>query len=204
MSNTAVKSPFQLVAGHAVLDLVNTLDWRFRETGPEELLKEYDDLLRFAEQSNVLSARQARHLRRTASSRAGTHILQSTIELREALAQVFYDILEQRSASATSLKTLQAFFEQASNQQKLQWNNPAIEWTWSGSEDEPALPLWTLSAAASHLLTSETMQRLRACDSPDCHWLFLDTSKNHTRRWCDMKLCGNRMKARRFKAQHAT
>ncbi len=204
MSNTAVKSSFQLVAGHAVLDLVNTLDWRFRDTGPEELLKEYDDLLRFAEQSKVLSARQARHLRRTASSRASTHILQSAIELREALAQVFYDLLEQRSPSATSLKTLETFFEQARNQQKLQWNSSAIEWTWSGSEDDPAFPLWTLSAAASALITSETMQHLRACDSPECRWLFLDTSKNHTRRWCDMKLCGNRMKARRFKAQHAT
>ncbi|HEY6375606.1 MAG TPA: ABATE domain-containing protein, partial [Edaphobacter sp.] len=106
MSNAAVKSPFQLVAGHAVLDLVNTLDWRFRDTGPEELLKEYDDLLRFAEQSEVLSARQARHLWRTASSRAGTHILQSAIELRETLAQVSYGLLEQRSPSATSLKTL--------------------------------------------------------------------------------------------------
>jgi predicted RNA-binding Zn ribbon-like protein len=47
------------------------------------------------------------------------------------------------------------------------------------------------------------MQRLRSCDNPECRWLFLDTSKNQTRRWCDMKLCGNRMKARRFKAQHS-
>jgi len=37
----------------------------------------------------------------------------------------------------------------------------------------------------------------------ECRWLFLDTSKNHTRRWCDMKVCGNRIKARRFKALHA-
>jgi predicted RNA-binding Zn ribbon-like protein len=46
------------------------------------------------------------------------------------------------------------------------------------------------------------MRLLRVCEKPDCRWLFLDTSKNHSRRWCDMKICGNRMKARRFKAQH--
>ncbi|HXY97447.1 MAG TPA: CGNR zinc finger domain-containing protein [Steroidobacteraceae bacterium] len=47
---------------------------------------------------------------------------------------------------------------------------------------------------------SETLERVRACDADSCRWLFLDTSRNHTRRWCDMKVCGNRMKARRFQA----
>jgi predicted RNA-binding Zn ribbon-like protein len=50
-------------------------------------------------------------------------------------------------------------------------------------------------------MTSEAVDRVHSCHDPECRWLFLDTSKNHTRRWCDMKLCGNRMKARRFKAQ---
>ena len=204
MSTVAASPPFQLVAGHAVLDLVNTLDWRFRETGPEELLQGYDDLLRFAEQSGMLPQRQARRLSGIVSSRSGARIVQSTKELREALAHVFYEILDRRSPSPASLKTLQAFFEEARNQQKLYWNGSTLEFNWSDSEDEPALPLWILSLAASELVTSETMYRLRACDSPDCRWLFLDTSKNHTRRWCYMKLCGNRMKARRFKAHHST
>ena len=39
---------------------------------------------------------------------------------------------------------------------------------------------------------------VRICGADDCLWIFLDTSKNRTRRWCDMKQCGNRMKARRF------
>ena len=64
------------------------------------------------------------------------------------------------------------------------------------------LPLWQLSENAAELLTSDKLGLLRECAKQDCRWLFLDTSKNHTRRWCDMKLCGNRMKARRFKAHH--
>ena len=67
-------------------------------------------------------------------------------------------------------------------------------------ERDPGLPLWVLAMSASDLLTSDAVDRVRECDNPECRWLFLDTSKNHTRRWCDMKLCGNRMKARRFKA----
>lgn len=70
-----------------------------------------------------------------------------------------------------------------------------------GLEGTPDYPLLLLSQRISRLLLGAMMERLRACDSPDCRWLFLDTSKNHARRWCDMKLCGNRMKARRFKAR---
>jgi len=61
--------------------------------------------------------------------------------------------------------------------------------------------LWALSLSAADLMLSDAIESVRACDNPECRWLFLDTSKNHTRRWCDMKICGNRMKARRFKAQ---
>jgi predicted RNA-binding Zn ribbon-like protein len=63
--------------------------------------------------------------------------------------------------------------------------------------------LWALALRVEALMTGERLQALRECGNPECRWLFLDTSKNHTRRWCDMKICGNRMKARRFKALHA-
>ena len=75
-----------------------------------------------------------------------------------------------------------------------------LEWVWAAQQDAE-LPLWTLAMSAGDLMTSEAVDRVRACDNAECRWLFLDTSKNHTRRWCDMKVCGNRMKARRFKAQ---
>jgi predicted RNA-binding Zn ribbon-like protein len=51
-------------------------------------------------------------------------------------------------------------------------------------------------------MTSEELARVSSCGADTCRWLFLDTSRNHSRRWCDMKVCGNRMKARRFQARH--
>jgi predicted RNA-binding Zn ribbon-like protein len=51
--------------------------------------------------------------------------------------------------------------------------------------------------AAADLATSAELSRIRECGSDTCFWLFLDRSKNGTRRWCDMKVCGNRAKARR-------
>jgi predicted RNA-binding Zn ribbon-like protein len=185
---------FELIAGHPALDLVNTLDWRFRTTGTEELLKTYDDLLRFTEQSKLLTPKQARELRRSPSE--GT--LVRCKELREALADTFYG----HGPSDASRITLERYFKVARLEQKLSWKrSPHLEWSWPGGPSHPDLPLWTLAMSASDLMTSDAVDRVRACDNLECRWLFLDTSKNHTRRWCDMKLCGNRMKARRFKAQ---
>jgi hypothetical protein len=60
-----------------------------------------------------------------------------------------------------------------------------------------------LAQSAARLVTSDEINRVRACASKTCRWLFIDASKNHSRRWCDMKICGNRMKARRFSARRA-
>ena len=67
MSSQIEAKPFQLVAGHPALDLVNTLDWRFRANGAEELLSGYDDLLRFAAQSGILTSKQIRQILRSGS-----------------------------------------------------------------------------------------------------------------------------------------
>lgn len=184
---------FEMIAGHPALDLVNTLDWRFRKSGTEELLKTYNDLLQFTEQAKLLAPKRTRELGRLANE--GT--LLRCRELREALANIFYG----RRPSVAARRTLERYFKAARLNQRLAWEqSPHLRWSWSGGPSDPDLPLWTLAISASHLMTSDAVHLVRACDNPECRWLFLDTSKNHTRRWCDMKLCGNRMKARRFKA----
>jgi predicted RNA-binding Zn ribbon-like protein len=67
--------------------------------------------------------------------------------------------------------------------------------------DVPALDrmLWPLAHSAAELLASSERARVRLCEGEDCGWLFLDTSRNGARHWCDMKDCGNRAKVRRFR-----
>jgi predicted RNA-binding Zn ribbon-like protein len=65
--------------------------------------------------------------------------------------------------------------------------------------DDLASPLAPVIQSAIELLTSPDVDRLRSCAADTCEWLFLDTTKNRTRRWCDMKVCGNRAKVRRFR-----
>jgi predicted RNA-binding Zn ribbon-like protein len=200
MSSASRDRAFELIAGHPALDLVNTLDWRFRDNGPEELLASYDDLLRFAAQSNLVTGKQIRAMLRHSTQAAAASALISCRELREAAAEIFYASVDSQTPPASQIKSIERFFKQAREHQLLSWSGSRLAWEWA--EDGPDLPVWMLSVSTARLMLSDEMRLLRACEKPDCRWLFLDTSKNHSRRWCDMKICGNRMKARRFKAQH--
>jgi predicted RNA-binding Zn ribbon-like protein len=204
MPHAAQDRPFELIAGHPALDLVNTLDWRFRDNGPEELLPGYDHLLRFSAQSELLTAKQIRQIARTTTESAAADALVACRELREASSDILYAAVDDRAPGASQIKSLDRFFKEAREHQRLVWSGSRLVWELPASECAAELPLWMLSLSTAHLLTSPDMGRLRACEKPDCRWLFLDTSKNHTRRWCDMKICGNRMKARRFKATHSS
>jgi len=49
------------------------------------------------------------------------------------------------------------------------------------------------------LTSSQRLNQVRQCRGDNCGWLFVDGSKNHSRRWCDMRDCGNRAKVRRHR-----
>jgi len=198
-------APFNLCAGHPVLDLVNTLDNRFQADGPTELLPDYEALLRFTEQSGLLGSAEVRALAQRIGRNEAERATDSARELREAAANALYAAAEGTAVLPTDLRKLARHFQSARQRQELIWapsgEGSKFAWQWGSSATEADLPVWILSLQTAALLTSNAVSRLRACGSETCRWLFLDTSKNHTRRWCDMKICGNRMKARRFQAR---
>lgn len=208
------KTRFDLCGGHPALDFVNSLDHRYREDGPNELLTSYGDLLRFLAESHLLDLRQVRVLSKSVAAETGERALQSVRALREATAGVLYSTVDGTAPPAADLRKLEKYFLDASRHRELHWEAPAasagdtpaatqasLVWRRSRHESEPDLPLWILADAVSDILLSDQMTHVRACAVDTCRWLFLDTSKNHSRRWCNMKVCGNRMKARRFQAK---
>ncbi len=207
---------FDLCGGHPALDFVNSLDNRFREDGPHEMLGTYGDLLRFLEESALLEPQRVRLLKRTTSAESAERVLQSARALREAAASVFYASLQPAPPPPHDVRLLEKYFLEAARHRELHWNaadrkqdpthptppHARLAWSWGRFENEPELPVWILSQSLSDILLSDQLARVRTCAATTCRWLFLDTSKNHTRRWCNMKVCGNRMKARRFQARH--
>ena len=192
---------FQLVAGHPVLDLVNTLDWRFRPSGSEELLNDYADLLRFTEQSGVMAASEVRKLV-TSDPLRKKATMSSTKKLRECLASILYAIADGQAPPIESVRTLSAFARTVRKSEDLAWRDSRLQWKANGERASASdAPFRRLASAALELLTSEEINKLSTCSNPECRWLFLDGSKNKGRRWCDMKLCGNRIKARRYRGR---
>ncbi len=184
-----------------MLDLVNTLDWRFRPSGSEELLNDYADLLRFSEQSGLMTPSEVRKFAIGDPARK-KRILSSTKKLRECLASILYAIVDGQAPAIDSVKTLSAFARTIRRSEDLAWCDSRLRWkTNRDRTNVPDAPFRKLASAALDLVTSEEINKLSACSNPECRWLFLDGSKNNGRRWCDMKLCGNRIKARRYRGR---
>jgi predicted RNA-binding Zn ribbon-like protein len=192
--------PFKLYAGHPGLELINTLDMRFTQE-PVELLPTYRELLRFCAQVELLTQEQARRLAHSVQARDAQKVLSAAKELREALSAYVYGRIDRTRTLGEPLPILERHFHDAALHRTLQTDDARLGWTWSGVEHEPEFPLWRLAQESEDLLMSHAPEQTKECGDPSCRWLFLDTSKNHTRRWCDMKTCGNRMKARRFQAK---
>ncbi len=191
---------FDLTGGQLALDLANTVSRRDDPERRKDHLASYRDLLAFARQSGVISPRQAGELLSSAEQHGNLarRSFVEAVKLREAVYRAFSAIAQSRSATATDLDLITDFALKALQHRSLARVNGGYQWEWQAKAGNPLdRILWPMSQAAADLLTSEQLRIVRFCEAPDCEWLFLDHSRNRSRRWCDMTTCGNRQKARR-------
>lgn len=190
---TAADIPF--VGGRLCLDFANTVDWHVSEE-PVECLRTFADLVTWAERAGRLGPGARRHLPREGSA-AAVRSLAAARALRDALFRLFLSAAEGRAPRGADAGILGRAAARASAHRELVAEGDRLAWrpVPAASPIERLLDEVALDAAA--LATSEELGRVRVCASEDgCGWLFLDTSRNRSRRWCDMAVCGNRSKAR--------
>jgi predicted RNA-binding Zn ribbon-like protein len=192
---------FDLSGGRLCLDFANTIGWRGSDA-PADHLGSYGDLVAWAEQAGAVAPRQARALLRRAAARPAEarQALAGAIELREALYRVFAAIGAGRSPRPPDLAIVNAAVPAAFERSRLVASKAGFALAAGVSEDDLAAPLTAVVRSAIDLITSPDVERVRTCAAAACAWLFLDTTKNRARRWCDMKTCGNREKVRRFRS----
>jgi len=187
------------MGGPVCLDFVNTLDDR-PSVEQKELLVTYLDLVGFAEDAGILSEVQTKELMRrsTLNPDNGWRALRIAIEMREAMYAVFWAVIKKKPVPAAALHALSRNVQTAAEHFHLVPGQGHFEWRLDPATASLEAPLWPIARSAGELLASDELQYVRACASKTCEWLFLDTTKNHARRWCDMTKCGNRAKVRRF------
>jgi predicted RNA-binding Zn ribbon-like protein len=110
--------------------------------------------------------------------------------LRRTVYEVFRPLAERRDPDPDALSALAAFHADAVATARLV---PGDGFVW---DDDLLAPV---AVAAVDLLRTGPLDRLKVCAA--CPWLFLDTSRNRSRRWCSMSECGARLKMRRYRAR---
>ena len=195
---------FRLVGGDPALDLVNTIDWT-PDGAVCELLPDYATLTRWAEEAGVLSAREAQRLRGVsrAHPRRAAAALDHARALRSTLHGLFY-VMAEGEPSGPALAEFDRYLADVYPRLTLEAAPPAERrkgkaavWAWRDRGDQLDAIVWPVVRSAADLLASSEAARIRVCGGLACGWMYVDRSRNHLRRWCQMETCGTREKSRR-------
>ena len=188
---------YLLVGGRLCLDYCNTV--RDRRGEPEERLTDYVELVGWSWRSAILNAEEASRLRRLArrSPTEALAVLERALALREAIHDLMLAAAGGDEVPVGALDTLNGELGHALARSQVVPADGGFTWVWAEGGRALDSMLWPIARSAADLLTSGDLEAVRECGGRACGWLFVDTSRNRTRRWCDMRLCGNRAKARR-------
>ncbi len=195
---TTQAETLRLIGGALCLDFVNTIE-DYRSQYPQEHLTNYAELVVWSRHAAILTPRLAQQLTLDATWRPeeAARVHQRALALRATLHRLFTARLVHHNPQAGDLATLNKILPEALSQGRLRSTENGYAWDWTAGEDDLAQMLYPIARSAADLLTSDNLTRLRECENDSCGWLFVDTSRNHSRRWCSMEDCGNRAKARR-------
>jgi predicted RNA-binding Zn ribbon-like protein len=189
---------FEFNSGRLCLDFTNTVRARPLSDRVENISR-YKDLLDWSRQATILTSGEAAALDQEAHRRArrAAEALAQAIALREAIHGLFSARAAGLPAPPADLRTLNQAIGRAMSHAGLTPSGGRFEWSWPEAPLDLDRVSWWVARSAAELLTSSDLTSVRECASYDCGWLFMDTTKNRSRRWCNMSTCGNRAKGRR-------
>ena len=195
----------RLIGGSVVLDFINTCNGRRPGTSldqPQERLNSFGFFFEWAQHAGLITPEEhAAWLPLTSvQQELLTPALDTVKEFREMMFAVFYAIAQRNALDAKALQPLNAVLQQTMNWRYLTVGQGQPFWAWKpchSVQDLVKVMLGRLANQAQELLTGPDLMHLKCCLSMECDWLFLDSSKNKQRRWCQMSVCGSREKLQR-------
>ena len=185
----------ELVGGTLCLDFLNTVNSR---VNPEhDYFVQYSDVVGWAEKIRILSPVQSHKIKKQASrnEEGAESALLAARTLRDLLYRLFSRAAKGSEPDKKDMEMLIVFYGESISRGQFIKEGTHYQTTWKLDEALDAI-LWPIIHSAGKLLGSEDLDHVKEC--PGCGWLFLDTSKNQSRRWCSMNTCGARDKMRRY------
>lgn len=199
-SVTIFEMDIRFIAGSLSLDFLNTVH-NYNASDPREELKEMKDLVIWARRAGILNAKDARSILYESRKRPGEaeRFLQETQKLRNSIYSMFFAISRNHPIDSRALKRIRRHLSRSMMQMTVRRDRGRYRLL-SSNEETPAnrFLFIILESTLRLLMSHQDLLRLRQCEGENCTWLFLDRSKNRSRRWCEMQSCGSRAKSRRY------
>lgn len=187
---------FFIIGNNLSLDFINT---EFVESGERrDALSNYTDLLAWAAAAHLLESKQTKLLQEFGKSGAAEQAFAQALSFRAALRAMVEDLENGKKVKSPTLAAINEILRVQNGYTELAQTDEGFTKRFRADFAEPSELLSPIAEAAADLLCYGEAQNLKKCENPDCILHFYDTSKNHRRRWCSMKVCGNRAKQAKF------
>ena len=191
-----------LVAGKLALDFANTESGR---GGAEHLdhLQTAGDLIAWAAHAKIIGKKDAALARRMIKNqnKLARHLVMRGRSLRDTIYQINSNVVAGTPPTKKLLHNLTAAHAEVLATATLTPQGDNYGWAWHPKAELTAAILGPITRSALNLLVEADLSRIKQCRGNHCGWLFFDNTKNRSRQWCDMSVCGNRAKASALRAR---
>ncbi|MBV7530120.1 CGNR zinc finger domain-containing protein [Chitinophaga sp. sic0106] len=191
----------RLNGGVLCLDFCNTVSNR-NKPEPGDYLAGFRDITVWYDHIKGMPAKSIQTLERIARDypAKAAQVFDKSIQLRELLYRLFGTIAKNKQPDQADLTTLTGYISDAYMNMALSWDKQSK--VVAPDFNAPALEqvIWRIADSALELLSAPQLAQVKEC--PACGWLFLDKSRNGSRRWCSMSTCGDVHKVTRFQQRN--
>jgi predicted RNA-binding Zn ribbon-like protein len=187
-----LRQPFLFVSNHPCLDFINTQ--MIVRGNPTDLLGGYEDLVAWLVQANIMNPAQAEAVMAQWNQKDQEQLFEQGIMFRNTLREMAERIVARKSIPDSAVASINQILSRCPGYPQLVHAKGRFERQFQSQAARKDGLLAPLAEAAIDLLCSGGLSLVKKCGNAACILYFYDTTKNHTRNWCSMQLCGNRTK----------
>lgn len=187
-----LRQPFLFVGNHPCLDFINTL--MIVQGTPTDLLGGFEDLVAWLVQANMMDKVRAVVVMTQWNHKDQEQLFEQGVVFRKTLREIVARIVARKSIPDSAVASINQILSQCPGYPQLVYKKGGYVRQFQSQATQKGGLLAPLAEAASDLLCSGKLSLVKKCGNPACILYFYDTTKNHTRNWCSMQLCGNRIK----------
>lgn len=184
---------FYFIGNDLGLDFINTQI--VAEGHPVDLLTSFADLMAWLVEAKVLDGQQAKDLVAAWGGRPeAEQALARALEFRGLLRQMVERLVQGKPVPPATITSINDLLNNQVSYAEVRRTRGGFEKRIHANFTEPEHLLLPIAESAGNLLCYGDFSRIKKCQNAVCVLFFYDTTKNHSRRWCSMSACGNRMK----------